>query len=165
MSQAASRRPLTVEATCSGQSCTGTGLSGVLRFSLSVSFRWAPQSCRSTGDDQLVATIQRHSLTPIVMNNCLTRRPWSLGLWGSGFKSLLKHGCLSSSVYYNHYHSLVTLSSTLYSLKFRVFWDVASYGLIVVDRRFRGTYCLHHQGDQWRKYAPLKHRSTPTRLL
>jgi hypothetical protein len=29
----------------------------------------------------------------------------------------------------------------------RVFWDVALCHLVVVDRRFRGAYCLHHQGD------------------
>jgi hypothetical protein len=32
-------------------------------------------------------------------------------------------------------------------LKFRVFWDVAPCSLIGVDQRFRGVYCLHHQGD------------------
>jgi hypothetical protein len=32
-------------------------------------------------------------------------------------------------------------------MKFRfVFWDVLPCK-IIVDRRFRGTYCLHHQGD------------------
>jgi hypothetical protein len=25
-------------------------------------------------------------------------------------------------------------------------WDIASYSLVEVDGRFRGTYCLHHQG-------------------
>jgi hypothetical protein len=40
-------------------------------------------------------------------------------------------------------------------LKFRVFWDVAPCSEIDVDRRFRGAYCLHYQGDR-----PLKRRST-----
>jgi hypothetical protein len=31
--------------------------------------------------------------------------------------------------------------------KFRVFWDVALYCHAEVDRRFKGVYCLHHQGD------------------
>jgi hypothetical protein len=36
------------------------------------------------------------------------------------------------------------------SVKFRfVFWDVLPCK-IIVDRRFRGTCCLHHQGDEWR---------------
>jgi hypothetical protein len=34
------------------------------------------------------------------------------------------------------------------SLKFRVFWDVAPYSHVEVDRHFRGAYCLHHQGDE-----------------
>jgi hypothetical protein len=29
-----------------------------------------------------------------------------------------------------------------------VFWDVATCGLVDSDRRFRGAYCLHHQGDK-----------------
>jgi hypothetical protein len=37
---------------------------------------------------------------------------------------------------------------TAASIKFRiVFWDVLPCK-IIVDRRFRGTYCLHHQGRQ-----------------
>jgi hypothetical protein len=34
------------------------------------------------------------------------------------------------------------------SMEFRlVFWDVLPCK-IIVDRRFRGMYCLHHQGDE-----------------
>jgi hypothetical protein len=33
-----------------------------------------------------------------------------------------------------------------FSMKFRVSWDVAPYNLTGMDRRFRGAYCLHHQG-------------------
>jgi hypothetical protein len=33
-------------------------------------------------------------------------------------------------------------------MKFRVFWDVAPCSHVEVDRRFRGAYCLHHQGDE-----------------
>jgi hypothetical protein len=32
-------------------------------------------------------------------------------------------------------------------MKFRVFWDVAPCSHDEVDRRFRGAYCFHHQGD------------------
>jgi hypothetical protein len=28
-----------------------------------------------------------------------------------------------------------------------VFWDVAPYSLVEINRRFRGAYCLYHQGD------------------
>jgi hypothetical protein len=31
-------------------------------------------------------------------------------------------------------------------LKFRVFWDIAPCSHIEVNRRFRGAYCLQHQG-------------------
>jgi hypothetical protein len=31
-------------------------------------------------------------------------------------------------------------------MKFRVFWDVAPFSHVEVDRRFRNMYCLHHQG-------------------
>jgi hypothetical protein len=32
-------------------------------------------------------------------------------------------------------------------MKIIAFWDMAPCSLIKVDRRFRGAYCLHHQGD------------------
>jgi hypothetical protein len=39
-------------------------------------------------------------------------------------------------------------SRVILSVKFRfVFWDVLPCK-IIVDRRFRGTCCLHHQGDE-----------------
>jgi hypothetical protein len=34
-------------------------------------------------------------------------------------------------------------------MKMAVFWVVAPCGLVEVYRRFRGLYCLHHQGDEW----------------
>jgi hypothetical protein len=33
-------------------------------------------------------------------------------------------------------------------LKIRAFWDVAPCSLVGVDRRFRGSHCLHHQDDE-----------------
>jgi hypothetical protein len=33
-------------------------------------------------------------------------------------------------------------------MKFRVFWDVAPCSHVVVVRRFRDAYCLHHPGDR-----------------
>jgi hypothetical protein len=36
------------------------------------------------------------------------------------------------------------------SMKMAVFWVVAPCRLIRVYRRFRGLYCLHHQGDETR---------------
>jgi hypothetical protein len=32
-------------------------------------------------------------------------------------------------------------------MKMTVFWDVAPCSLVEIYRRFRGAYCLHHQGD------------------
>jgi hypothetical protein len=32
-------------------------------------------------------------------------------------------------------------------LKFGVFWDVAPCSHVEDDQRFRGSYCLHHQGE------------------
>jgi hypothetical protein len=36
---------------------------------------------------------------------------------------------------------------TVASMKMTVFWDVAPCSLVETDRHFRGTNCLHHQGD------------------
>jgi hypothetical protein len=44
-------------------------------------------------------------------------------------------------------------------LKMTVYWDVASCSLVEMFRRFRGCYCLHHQGSG---SSPLKRRSVPT---
>jgi hypothetical protein len=34
------------------------------------------------------------------------------------------------------------------SIKITAFWDITPYS-IEVDRRFRGVYCLHRQGDEF----------------
>jgi hypothetical protein len=33
-------------------------------------------------------------------------------------------------------------------MKVKAFWDVMPRILVEVDRRFRGVYCLHHQGGE-----------------
>jgi hypothetical protein len=33
-------------------------------------------------------------------------------------------------------------------MEIRALWDVAPCSLVGLDRRFRGAYCLHYQGDQ-----------------
>jgi hypothetical protein len=43
-------------------------------------------------------------------------------------------------------------------LKVTVFWDVAPYSLVLVYRRFRGAYCLHHQ---WSPMVPIR----PAKIL
>jgi hypothetical protein len=50
-----------------------------------------------------------------------------------------------------------------FTLKMTNSWDIAPCSLLV-DRCFRGAYCLHHQGDDGRQYASLKHRSASTRI-
>jgi hypothetical protein len=51
-----------------------------------------------------------------------------------------------------------------------VFWVAAPCNLIEVYHRFRGTCCLHHQGDEfsspwsWRHYRHLKRWETRTSL-
>jgi hypothetical protein len=37
-------------------------------------------------------------------------------------------------------------------VKMIVFWDIAPCSLVQVDRRFRGAYCLHPQGDETSVY-------------
>jgi hypothetical protein len=44
-----------------------------------------------------------------------------------------------------------------------VFWDNAPYSLVEVDRRFRGAYCLHHQGtctEKWVAFSVCAHLLT-----
>jgi hypothetical protein len=38
-------------------------------------------------------------------------------------------------------------AETRLRVKFKVLWDIAPCSHVEVDRRVRGTYCLHHQGD------------------
>jgi hypothetical protein len=37
---------------------------------------------------------------------------------------------------------------TAASMKMIAFTEIALCSLVEVDRRFRGAYCLHHQGDE-----------------
>lgn len=34
-------------------------------------------------------------------------------------------------------------------MKMKVFWDIAPWSIVKIDRRFRYVYRLHHQGDKW----------------
>jgi hypothetical protein len=38
---------------------------------------------------------------------------------------------------------------TVISVKMAVFWDVAPCSPADTNRRLRGVYCLHHQGDEY----------------
>jgi hypothetical protein len=45
-----------------------------------------------------------------------------------------------------------------------VFWVVAPCSLVAVYKRFRGQYCLYHQGGWWRQQGLLKHWQNSARL-
>jgi hypothetical protein len=50
----------------------------------------------------------------------------------------------------------------------RVYWDVVPCSHVAVDRRFRGAYCLHHQGDELtyeHTKSILNHRPMTQRLM
>jgi hypothetical protein len=38
----------------------------------------------------------------------------------------------------------------------QVFWDIVPCRLVVVDRRFRGAYCIYHQGDEYNYSYPRR---------
>jgi hypothetical protein len=44
-----------------------------------------------------------------------------------------------------------------YVLKMAVFWNFAPYGLVHIDRRFRGTSYLSHQGDEYAFWSERDH--------
>jgi hypothetical protein len=67
--------------------------------------------------------------------------------------------CSYERLFHSHTNQIKFQVLTAASMKFRVFWDVASCSLIEVDRCFGGVYCLHQQGDR-----PLKLRPTPKTL-
>jgi hypothetical protein len=46
------------------------------------------------------------------------------------------------------------------NLKIAIFWNVAPYGLVETDRRFRGVCCLHHQGDERLAPKPIQNLVT-----
>jgi hypothetical protein len=39
-------------------------------------------------------------------------------------------------------------------LKMTAFWDTALFSLVKVDRRFRGAYCVYHQGETTKRCIP-----------
>jgi hypothetical protein len=54
---------------------------------------------------------------------------------------------LQSTKHKSHQMRLQVLMAT--RLKTVVFWGVAPSSLVETDWRFRGAYCLHHQGDEY----------------
>jgi hypothetical protein len=59
----------------------------------------------------------------------------------------------------DHLHHVAFQVLTAASMKMITFWVIAPFSLVVVDRRFRGAYCLCHlDALWWRQYASLKRR-------
>jgi hypothetical protein len=75
--------------------------------------------------------------------------------------SLIEKGTFLAVCSFSNLCVVSGIYETLLIVKFRfVFWDVLSCK-IIVDRRFRGTCCLHHQDDEWwRQHVPLERQST-----
>jgi hypothetical protein len=51
--------------------------------------------------------------------------------------------------FYNFYSSpsmISVVKQRKVTLYVTVLWDVSSYSLVEINQRFRGAYCLHHQG-------------------
>jgi hypothetical protein len=49
--------------------------------------------------------------------------------------------------YLNNFVTVRFQVLTVANIKMTVFWEVAPCSLIEIERRFRGAYCLHRQGD------------------
>jgi hypothetical protein len=80
-----------------------------------------------------------------VLYKCFTlhSRAWGQAVAGFCFETKNKE-CASS------------VPRISFILKMTVFWDVAPCSPVETDRRFRGSYCLHHQGHEWwRQQSPL----------
>jgi hypothetical protein len=56
---------------------------------------------------------------------------------------------LQESVSTTAYHTAVNtlLGKLILYFKMTAFWDIVPCSFVGEDRRFRGAYCLHHQGD------------------
>jgi hypothetical protein len=63
--------------------------------------------------------------------------------------SLKPSATLRPSYYLHNIHTNNRTSKQSSTLKFRVFWDVLPCSQVDVGQRFRGSYCLHHQGDEF----------------
>jgi hypothetical protein len=56
-------------------------------------------------------------------------------------------------------------------MKMTAFSDVAPLSVVEVDRRFRGSYCLHHQGGTYssststRLYGAMSHKAVNVRII
>jgi hypothetical protein len=63
--------------------------------------------------------------------------------------------------YYSVRFQVLTAASMMFRI---VLWDVLPCKMIV-DRRFRGAYCLHHQGPLKRRSTIILHGSTSQKTV
>jgi hypothetical protein len=50
-------------------------------------------------------------------------------------------------MYFTDFNDFI-IEASVTILKVIVFWDVALCSPVETDRRFRGAYCFHHQGNR-----------------
>jgi hypothetical protein len=88
------------------------------------------------------------------------------------------HHVLWNTKIHNNPSQVIFQVLTAVSMNMTAFWDTAPCSLVEVDRRFRGAYSLHYQGDEWWVIALMmkavrtsetrstsaKQRSVPRRL-
>jgi hypothetical protein len=113
--------------------------------------------CSRDGAFMLAVLISLHQLTRLTW----TIRLWILGIlfsWSLSKCYLLVN--LTGLIFYVYNLQCVACILILKSclliyfqvrptnlLRMRAFWDIAPCSLVGVDRRFKGAYCPHHQGD------------------
>jgi hypothetical protein len=80
-----------------------------------------------------------------------------VGYWGTSTYRIVSTSRSSQNCHYIMRFQVLTAESMMFRI---VFWDVLPCKMIV-DRHFRGTCCLHHQGAFHRPYhVPMKRRLT-----
>jgi hypothetical protein len=85
---------------------------------------------------------ERHSPTN-VKRNCIDLSRQNRVLISRTLRLLVQNNF--STIYWE---TLCRLNPEILSLlKMTTFWSIDPCGLVEVDRRFRGNYCLYHQGD------------------
>jgi hypothetical protein len=65
--------------------------------------------------------------------------------------------CVLMNSVYSKDGSIHLLCKVRLVMKMAVFWVVSPCSLVDVFRRFRGSYCLHHQGDHFPDDGGRKH--------
>jgi len=75
--------------------------------------------------------------------------PFLFHFFFRGCEVLKPNVCWLRSNDSNREHFMIFQVLTAASMNMTAFCNIAPCSLVEVDRRFRGYYCLHHQGDDW----------------